>query len=332
MSILSQATVSIIIPIYNRENTIEPCTRSLFEQTLDTIEYIFIDDGSKDLSIEVLKSTVDKYPKRKPWIKIISLPHNEGVAAARRIGIENATGKYIIHCDSDDWVDKDMYERLYLKAKESNADIVGCNFRHEYSDVQYDFHQQYTDNMEENIRRLINGKIFPSLCTSLTLKKLIFDNRLSFPVGLNMGEDLFFNLQLYIHAKKIVGIDWAPYHYQHTEDSSCVQRSKISIESDIAIASLIEKMMKENGLYDKYKEDIEYRKFFSKLPLATDLNNTVQCQEWIDIFPETNKNVWRYQQIDWKQRGLLWLVANNMLPIGRLLQHFIEFQHRLRFP
>ena len=196
--------VSIIIPIYNCYKYITLCARSLFEQTLEGVEYIFVNDATPDDSIKILEAIIEDYPVRKPFVKIINLEKNGGVSNARNIGIQNATGEYVIHCDSDDWVDKDMFERLYKKAKETDADIVGCNFRHEYTDVQYDFHQQYADTVDENIRRLINGRIFPSLCTSLTRRSLISDKNLSFPQGLNMGEDLYFNLQLYLHAKKLL--------------------------------------------------------------------------------------------------------------------------------
>ena len=220
--------ISIIIAVYNCEKYIEACVRSLFEQTLNDIEYVFVNDATPDNSITVLEKVIEDYPTRKPFFKIINLKKNGGVSNARKIGIENATGEYVIHADSDDWIDKDMYERLYRKAKETDADIVGCNFLHEYTDIQYVFRQQYSDSKEENISRLINGRIFPSLCTSLTRRSLIKDNNITFPVGLNMGEDLFFNLQLYLLAKKIVSIDWAPYHYRHTEDSSCVLRTRKS--------------------------------------------------------------------------------------------------------
>ena len=235
--------ISVIITVYNCESYIKKCAISLFEQTLDDIEYIFINDATPDNSVQIIYDVVKDYPHRKSETKIINLEKNGGVAKARQIGVSQASGEYIIHCDSDDWVDKDMYERLYNKAKETDADIVGCNFRHEFSDIQYDFHQQYAAMMEENIRRLINGKIFPSLCTSLTRRSIVVDNNVSFPVGLNMGEDLFFNLQLYLNTKKIVSMDWAPYHYRHTEDSSCVRRTRKSIDSDIAIAGLIESFM-----------------------------------------------------------------------------------------
>lgn len=322
--------ISVIITIYNSENYITPCVNSLFNQTLEEIEYIFINDATQDNSIEKLHCIIGDFPNRKPSVKIINLNKNKGVSNARRIGLENATGEYIIHCDSDDWIDKDTYERLYQKAKETDADIVGCNFRHEFSDIQYDFHQQYSDSMEENIRRLINGKIFPSLCTSLTRRSLITGYNVSFPIGLNMGEDLFFNLQLYLHATKLVGMDWAPYHYRHTENSSCVQRTRKSIDSDIAIAGMIERLMKDQKMYDKYAKDIEFRKFFSKLPLMEDLNNRNNYQDWLNIYPETNKCIWKYDQLDWKRKTELWLGANNMMPIAKTFKQLLEFQHKIR--
>ena len=322
--------LSVIITIFNSEKFINDCVRSLFEQTFNIIEFIFVNDATPDNSITTLESIIEEYPNRKPFVKIINSKMNGGVSNARRIGIANATGKYIIHCDSDDWVDKDMYERLYTKAEETDADIVGCDFRHEFENMQYNFHQQYADTVEENIRRLINGRIFPSLCTSLTRRSLIIENGISFPEGLNMGEDLFFNLQLYLHAKKIVSMDWAPYHYRHTDTSSCVQRTRQSIDSDIAIAGEIEKLMRERNLYDKYSKDIEYRKFFSKLPLIKDLKNERLYKEWLHIYPETNKSIWKYEQIDWKRKCELWLAANHMLPVAKVFLKLLGLQYRIR--
>lgn len=322
--------VSVIITIFHCERYIETCARSLFEQSLDSIEYIFVNDATSDNSISVLEKVFTDYPNRKPFIKIINLEKNGGVSNARRIGLANATGEYVIHTDSDDWIDKDMFERLYLKAKETDADIVGCNFRHEFNDIQYDFHQKYADTIEENISRLINGRIFPSLCTSLTRRSIISNNDISFPEDLNMGEDLFFNLQLYLHAKKIVSMDWAPYHYRHTEDSSCVQRTRKSTDSDIAIAGMIEKLMKEKQLYDRYAKDIEYRKFFSKLPLIQNLDNDDNYQEWLNIYPETNNNIWQYKELSWKHRFELWLASKNMISVAIVFQHFLKWQHDMR--
>lgn len=322
--------ISIITPIYKSEKYIEECARSLFEQTLEDLEFIFVNDATPDNSIRILNKTIKEYPNRNNNIIIINLNNNKGVANARQIGINNATGEYIIHADSDDWVEPNMYERLFLKAKETDADIIGCNFQHEFSDIQYEFHQAYADTVEEDISHLINGKIFPSLCTSLTRRSLIEENNITFPKELNMGEDLFFNLQLYLHAKTIIGIKWAPYHYRHTEESSCVQRTKKSIDSDIAIAGLIEELMRRKGVYEKYAKDINYRKFYSKLPLLKDLNDTKLYQEWLHIYPETNKYIWHFSQIDWKQKLRAWFAANNMLPAAKAFQLLLEMQHRIR--
>lgn len=322
--------VSVIVAVYNSEKYIEQCVRSLFEQTLESIEYIFVNDNTPDDSITIINNLIQNYPARKSFMNIINLRENGGVSNARSIGLKHSTGEYIIHADSDDWIDKDMYEKMYLTAKETNADIVGCNFRHEYKDKQYDFKQQYAKTVDENIRRLLNGRIFPSLCTSLTKRELIDNNKVSFPKGLNMGEDLYFNLQLYLHANKIESINWAPYHYRHTDDSSCIKRTRESIDSDISIAGMIEELMRKNNLYYKYETDINYRKFISKLPLIQDTSNIKNYHDWICIYPETNKHLLEYTQIDYKYKIELWLIIHKMLLIAKVFKLFLFLQHRFK--
>lgn len=120
--------VSIIIPVYGVEKYIERCIRSLFEQTLRDIEYIFIDDCTPDKSVEILKRVLEEYPQRKSQVVIHRMEKNSGQAAVRKWGMLNATGEYVIHCDSDDWVDVHMYEEMYNKAIEEDADVVVCDF------------------------------------------------------------------------------------------------------------------------------------------------------------------------------------------------------------
>ena len=122
------AKVSIIIPVYGVEKYIERCAISLFEQTLDDIEYIFVNDCTPDRSIEILKDVLNRFPNRVSQVHILNMPYNSGQAAVRKLGIENATGEYIIHCDSDDWVELTAYEKLYKCAITNNSDIVFCDF------------------------------------------------------------------------------------------------------------------------------------------------------------------------------------------------------------
>lgn len=322
--------VSVILTIYNREKYIEKCIRSLLEQTLDNVEFVVVDDASTDSSLAILNNVLEEYPDRKPQVNLICLEKNAGRALARQTGINHVKGEYVIHVDSDDWVDSDMLELLYSKAKETDADIVGCNVTHEYRTRQRIFKQSYSDDVEEDIRRLLNGKIFPSLCTSLTRTSIIRENDITFPQGVDTGEDLLFNLNLYLYAHKVVGIDNPSYHYRHTEDSGSFQHTEKSIKSVIEVARRIETLMRETGYYEKYERDILFRKFSMKCALVTDFKNKDYNKEWLNLFPETHSYIWKYKQFSWKRRVELWLAAHNMFTLARCFQKMLKIQHKVR--
>lgn len=107
--------VSVIIAVYGAEKYIEKCARSLFEQTLDDIEYIFVDDCTPDKSMDILISVLSDYPNRKNQVKIILNDTNLKQGRTRAVGMKATTGDYLIHCDPDDWVEHNMYELLYNK-------------------------------------------------------------------------------------------------------------------------------------------------------------------------------------------------------------------------
>jgi glycosyltransferase involved in cell wall biosynthesis len=113
--------ISVVVPVYNVAKYIERCVCSLMEQTLNDIEYIFVNDCTPDNSIEILKQTLKRYPHRKYDVKIIHHCHNQGPFETRNSGLVVATGEFISYCDSDDWVDVAMYESLYLKAKKKRC-------------------------------------------------------------------------------------------------------------------------------------------------------------------------------------------------------------------
>ena len=126
--------ISVIVPMYNVEQYIERCATSLLEQTLDDIEYIFISDKSPDNSIGVLKKVLERFPSKAGFVRIVERPTNGGIAAVRRDGILLATGDFVIHCDADDWVDTNLYEKMYTEAIRTKADVVICPIRDEYAD------------------------------------------------------------------------------------------------------------------------------------------------------------------------------------------------------
>ena len=120
--------VSIIVPVYNVEKFIEKCTITLMEQDYKNIEYIFVNDCTPDNSMQVLSDTLAKYPNRKDDIKIINNAQNSGSSITRKNGFDIANGEYILFIDSDDWVELDMVSSMLKKAKETDADIVCCDY------------------------------------------------------------------------------------------------------------------------------------------------------------------------------------------------------------
>ena len=121
---IANIKVSVCIPVYGVEKYIEKCARTLFEQTLQEIEYIFVDDCTQDRSMEILQKVLEEYPHRKAQVKIIHHEKNGGLVAARNTALKHVSGEYVIHCDPDDWVELDLYEIMYHEAVAQGADMV----------------------------------------------------------------------------------------------------------------------------------------------------------------------------------------------------------------
>ena len=190
--------VSVIVLIYKVEKYIERCARSLFCQTMQDIEYIFVNDCTLDCSIQILQSVIDEYPQRKSDIKIISHEKNMGSGAARNTGLEAAGGEYVIYCDGDDWVDPDMYEKLYIKAREDNADIVMCDYYEEKQGKRIRYSQNPFRYKGDIVEQMLVGKLHSSVWGALVRKSLYEDNHIQFPVGISMWEDLCTSVRLHI--------------------------------------------------------------------------------------------------------------------------------------
>lgn len=213
------AKVSVIIPVYGVEKYIERCARSLFEQTLDDIEFLFIDDCTPDNSIDVLNGVVAQYPSRKEQVKIFRHAKNQGLPFARQTGLSEATGDYIIHCDSDDWVDFDLYETMYNKAVEGNHDVVCCDCKNT-DGVNYTITMGgYLTNIDDCICDMMHRKMWWSLCNKI-FKRDLYANDIVYPKDA-MGEDMCLCLQLFKYVKS-VGYTPGKYYNYYTNPNSIV--------------------------------------------------------------------------------------------------------------
>lgn len=210
--------VSIIVPMYGVENFIERCARSLFEQTLDDIEYLFIDDCSPDRSVAILKNILDEYPHRKNQVHIHRMEKNSGQAAVRRWGMLNASGDYIIHCDSDDWADFNLYEAMYSMAKENDSDVVVCDYR---VTTGSSLLKQIKGCSDTKIEKYIQNLLFQRDSWALwnkMFKKTVCSKDLQFPEG-NMGEDMVLCLQMMFRCDNMSYLPNHYYYYYYNKNS-----------------------------------------------------------------------------------------------------------------
>ena len=141
----------MLIPIFGVEKFIERCAVSLFEQTYPNIEYIFVNDCTKDKSIDILKEVVERYPTRNPQVRIIEHEKKTGLAGARNTAVAAATGEFLMHVDSDDYVDKEIVSKSVSRQLETNADIVVIDFIRRYPNSYIITRYSLFDSSEEHL-------------------------------------------------------------------------------------------------------------------------------------------------------------------------------------
>lgn len=228
--------VSIIIPVYGVEKYIRCCAESLFAQTLDDIEFLFINDCTPDKSMAILSNVIYEYDdriKEKRWlVRIESMPVNSGQAAVRKHGALLAKGEYIIHCDSDDWVAPDMYRVMYEKATEDNADVVVCDIYKDYGGGKYKVIKGCnSEEVKKFTLDILWCRISGSLCNKL-YKRTAYNDGILFPSN-NMAEDFATSAQLIRHCNKVSYIPKSFYHYVYNPQS--ITKNKSSDEKILKI-------------------------------------------------------------------------------------------------
>lgn len=219
--------VSVIIPVYGVEKYIERCARSLFEQTLDDVEFLFIDDCTPDRSVEVLNWVLEEYPNRKSQVIIHRMEQNSGQAVVREWGAKNATGDFIIHCDSDDWVDTNMYLEMYNEAIARNADVTICDFAVTDGNSSYiKIAACHAKTPEQFVENCLLQRDPWSLCNKLFKRKAYYE--IEYPTA-SMGEDLATVTQLFVKVNKICYVPKIFYNYFQHGDSTIHQTSEEAI-------------------------------------------------------------------------------------------------------
>lgn len=206
--------VSVIVPFYMVAPFIERCTRSLMEQTLSDVEFIFVDDASPDESRATIEKVAKEYNRN---ITLLTHPQNQGLPAARNTGLVQAHGQFIYHCDSDDYLEPTLLEEMYKAAMEEKADYVYCDFFLDFGTSRRYMKTPDYSSPEQMIKEgFLAGQMKYNVWNKLVSRSL-YENKhmIRFPSGHGMGEDMTM-IALAIQAQKVAHVSKALYHYMKT--------------------------------------------------------------------------------------------------------------------
>ena len=285
--------VSVIVPVYNMEKYITRCLTSLVNQTLDDLEIILVNDGSKDNSEQIIRQFKKDY-KNIIYVK----KENGGLSSARNFGLIYATGEYVAFLDSDDYVDKTLYQKMYEKAKATNSDYVECDFIWKYSDHEkIDVGYRYKDKKEmfEKARVVAWNKLIK--------REIIINKKIEFPVGLYYEDiEFFYKLLPYINSFAFVE---EPLIYYVQRDNSIVNKQDSRTKQIFKVLDNVIDYYKKIGLYSEYEKQIEYT--YARLLLCSSLKRMIQIPDKVTrnlLLTETWQNL-NSKFPNWKQNEIL---------------------------
>lgn len=221
--------VSIIVPVYNREKTIDRCIESILAQDFCDFECILVDDGSKDKSMEICES----FSKKDDRI-IVLKKKNGGVSSARNMGLEHAIGEWVVFVDSDDVIASNHLTNL-LKHSEDGIDMVFCGFEtvgdstalnHLYEDGIY----KGKDGISKFLNKTDAISYMP-ICDRMFRRSVIYSNKLRFDESLPLSEDRLFSCMFLLCAKGVATVEGKTYIIDNVDNSSLTHRQLSSKDS-----------------------------------------------------------------------------------------------------
>lgn len=293
--------VSIIVPVYNCECYLDKCITSIMNQTLKEIEIWLIDDGSKDSSREIC----DKYAAKDQRINVIHQA-NKGAGIARNKGLISSNGQYIGFVDADDWIENDMFEKMYSFAKENSLDLVRCNTTiYEGQNVKTCWVPDIYEKIitQEEIKKTIipmliapenegkyNCRLLKGCVCCLFKRELIIDNKLQFR-NIKNGQDAIFTMESMWYAKCMMLLKDAFYNYKKQESGSLsisIDKFRNYTQRNVS-RKYIENLVENSsylGIYESrwFQEDRRY--IFLDIRIATVYNPELPFRKKIKMIHE----------------------------------------------
>lgn len=205
--------VSILVPIFGVEKYIERCAQSLFRQTYDNLEFVFVDDCSPDRSVEVLYGVINLFPEHRHKIRLIHNPKNLGLSCSRNIAISEARGDFLLIVDSDDYISADAVSCLVEQQIKHDADLVTGGAYWDYGDKIKLFDPYRPKDKEAFLLDILSASYHHRVWGRLLRRSVFIEHRVKAIDSLNVGEDMQIMVQFAYYANTFVFIDNPIYYY-----------------------------------------------------------------------------------------------------------------------
>lgn len=299
------AKISIIIPCYNAQKTIDSCFRSLENQTIGmhNLEVIFVNDASTDGTLGCLLDFEKKYPEN---VLVVNCEKNGRQGKARNIGLSYATSEYVGFADDDDTFEPEMFQSLYQKARDYRCDVVMCKYDtwemngrksadgfcdsiSEKSDVFYEI-----TNTEERLA-FITMSLPWVIWIKIYRKDLIMENQIRFPEGY-IYDDICFTELIYQYVQRIYMIDEIFYHHMLQEKSASIDPDRIDdMMGFLDVHLIMLQELKDRNKYEPYKNTYNEILMRNTIGLVeTYLRRYGKIKD--DVFLEIKRKIFPYRQ------------------------------------
>ena len=306
--------ISLIAPIYGVEPYIRQFAESALGQTYDDIQFIFVNDGTKDNSMAILDALIEeRFAHLRPRITIIN-KENGGLPSARKSGLEVAEGEYILFADSDDWLELNAVERVMALAERTDADIVYFDLVKEYGGGKQSVKHERTYTAENRLRwieNMFNYRSFGYTVTKCFRRKLYTDNKIVFP-KLGMHEDICLMAQIIFYAQSIAQLPEPLYHYRKDNPAAmCSQKRSVR-----HIASSRNMM----GVVEAFKDDLKGS------PMEFVADGVVLRAGWHSMIHDCDL----FEEFSWLAEAIKRAKVSTNYRTPLLFQLFVKAYNRLR--
>lgn len=315
---MNSPVISIIIAVYNAESYLSKGIENILAQTFSNFEILLVDDGSTDTTVEIC----DRYANKDTRIRVFHEQH-QGVAHARQKGIENVQGEYTIHIDADDKITPTMLEEMYDAARETNADMLICDYVEIRNSGTVYHSQKPTSLSAEGVANdMIQGKLYGALWNKLIRTTCFRGNNVSFHKDLTMREDMFFVFDTLPYCSKIAYLPKAFYNYDKTRNASSLTNTYLSEDKNYYTQEIKWHDAALNSSLVNKSNKVHVINSLLNIAYITLSGNMFTKTEWKNIFSQF-REAFMSATMSYKKR-LVMMALNDRYMTASIIRSFIS--------